>query len=63
MSLTSRFNSLLAKHAKLEQQIYDSQSNHISDLTLKQLKKQKLKLKETIVEFNQRYNGKLIESS
>lgn len=48
MTIQAHLDSLYARHQQLKGEIEDCYSHHISDLSLKELKKQKLKLKEAI---------------
>lgn len=48
MSLLNHYNSLIAKHETLEEQIRKQYSTHGNDNELAKMKKQKLTLKEEI---------------
>lgn len=51
--MKSHINSLKQKHSQLEKTIRVSNDNHIRDLTINKLKKQKLLLKEEITRLEQ----------
>lgn len=51
MKKQSHLNNLKKKHAEIEQNIKTSNDNHTDEIELTALKKQKLKLKERIVQF------------
>lgn len=48
MSLISRLNSLIRQHSIIEQSIKSANDNHVSNLEIQRLKKEKLKIKEEI---------------
>tara|TARA_B100000768_G_scaffold170671_1_gene177262 strand:+ start:1064 stop:1264 length:201 start_codon:yes stop_codon:yes gene_type:complete len=48
-SLTRRKDSLILKHKTLDNDIKTAYSNHINDIELHKMKKEKLSLKEEIV--------------
>lgn len=51
--MKSHIDSLKQKHNKLEKTIKSANDNHLKDLTINKLKKQKLLLKEKITKLEQ----------
>jgi len=48
MSIETRIKSLKLQHKKLEEKLYDAYTHHLSTSQLKQIKKQKLSIKDEI---------------
>ncbi len=53
LSMKSHINSLKQKHSQLEISIKSANDNHLDDITINTLKKQKLLLKEKISRLEQ----------
>lgn len=56
-SLKRRLESLKLKHKKLDKQIEEAYSNHMDDLKLHDMKKQKLSLKEELYRLETEIQG------
>ncbi|AIL64713.1 hypothetical protein NOVO_01580 [Rickettsiales bacterium Ac37b] len=48
MSLLEHVNQISSKHAKIENELHTAYINHIDDIIIGKLKKQKLKLKDEL---------------
>lgn len=55
MSVLAHLNALSAKHAQLKDQIHSAYSHHLSDADITELKKQKLLIKEELVDIQRKY--------
>lgn len=63
MSAIAHYNSLIAKHFQLEEEIHAAYTKHLPDNIITSLKKQKLHVKEELLELEKKYNLQDIETA
>ncbi len=56
MSVLAHFNALSLKHAQLKDEIYDAYAHHLPDAVVTELKKQKLLVKEEMLDLQKKHH-------